>query len=190
VAAARPARRKEFLAGRTAARKLLGRLGIRDFPLRSGKAREPIWPEGIVGSLSHARGCCVAAVARRGELQSLGIDVEGRTDVKRAMWPHLFLEEELERLEGLPARDQPDYAALCFSAKECFYKCQFPITRAWLHFKDARVTWHAREGTFDVTLHAKEAAPLRKGMRFPGRFLFHEDRVYTGMAYRTGAFSQ
>jgi len=46
-------RRVEFVLGRACARRALARLGIHDFALRNDADRTPIWPEGVVGSLTH-----------------------------------------------------------------------------------------------------------------------------------------
>lgn len=52
VARAVPKRRDEYAAGRNCARAALARLGVHDFALLAGSAREPIWPEGVIGSMT------------------------------------------------------------------------------------------------------------------------------------------
>src|SRR6267143_5303514 len=69
-------RRREFTAGRVCARAALERLGIRGFPIVAAPDRSPVWPPGIVGSLSHCGDYCGAAVARRGSIAGVGLDVE------------------------------------------------------------------------------------------------------------------
>src|SRR5208282_5779110 len=53
-----PKRAQEFAAGRVCARRALAELGVVDFPLRVGEDREPLWPEGTVGSITHTTGFC------------------------------------------------------------------------------------------------------------------------------------
>ena len=44
-------RRREFAAGRACAREALAKLGLPPVPILRGEKREPLWPQGIVGSL-------------------------------------------------------------------------------------------------------------------------------------------
>src|SRR5438876_615194 len=64
VAGASPVRRREFTAGRVCARDALQQLGGPRCAILRDPSRAPIWPEGFVGSISHAAGYCVAAAAR------------------------------------------------------------------------------------------------------------------------------
>lgn len=181
IANAKPWRRQEFLAGRLIARCLLARLGIHNFSLLAGKAREPLWPQGIVGSLSHAFGICGVAIARGDQIRSLGLDIERWDAIKEAMWKYLFTDQEQVRLRELPEEQRARSATLCFSAKECFYKYQHPITRTWLDFKDVRVITDLGSGRFEVELLVPRCDPYAKGIRFFGRFCFDGDYVFTGM---------
>jgi hypothetical protein len=68
MASAVPRRRAEFAAGRACARAALRRLGINGWPLLVGSKREPLWPAGVVGSITHTDGLVAAAVSRRPHL--------------------------------------------------------------------------------------------------------------------------
>ena len=61
-------RKREFAAGRLCARRLLAEFGITDFPVRVADDRQPLWPESLVGSITHTTGIAgghvAAAVAR------------------------------------------------------------------------------------------------------------------------------
>src|SRR5690242_4153856 len=57
------ARRREFATGRHCARQALAALGVPATPLLSGGHREPLWPAGVVGSITHCTGYRAAAVA-------------------------------------------------------------------------------------------------------------------------------
>ena len=75
---AAPKRKIQFFAGRFCAREAIERLG----PLSNGGALPrdsdgcPVWPEGLVGSISHTDASATAAVARSAEARGLGVDVE------------------------------------------------------------------------------------------------------------------
>src|SRR3989440_8524351 len=63
-------------AARIVARQLLARLGYRQCPLPKAPSGAPIWPAGVVGSLTHDSRVAVAAVATSRDVGALGIDVE------------------------------------------------------------------------------------------------------------------
>src|SRR5262245_27478480 len=69
-------RQAEFACGRRCARRALAMLGIENFPLVPGPHRAPLWPSGVVGSITHCTDLCAAVVARAGRIQSLGLDAE------------------------------------------------------------------------------------------------------------------
>src|SRR6202047_4688051 len=76
VANAVEARRREFITARRCAREALAKLGYAPVPIRAGRKREPLWPAGLVGSITHTTGFRAAAVASRSVLASIGIDTE------------------------------------------------------------------------------------------------------------------
>ncbi|MFM9994461.1 MAG: 4'-phosphopantetheinyl transferase [Phycisphaerales bacterium] len=146
VASAVPTRRAEFAAGRALARRLLARLGIEHAVLPVGSDRAPIWPEGITGSISHAQGLCVAAVARRADVAALGIDTEPAEPLDEELWPTIAAPDELDRLRSLSPDERGLHARLLFSAKEAVYKCQFPHWRAPLEFTHVSIRFLPGEG--------------------------------------------
>ncbi|HEY8357022.1 MAG TPA: 4'-phosphopantetheinyl transferase superfamily protein [Ramlibacter sp.] len=74
VAKAVDKRRDEFTTGRWLARDALRALGVSDQPLGTGALREPLWPAGLQGSISHdGRLCAVVVQAATGP--AIGIDL-------------------------------------------------------------------------------------------------------------------
>lgn len=57
-------RQAEYYHGRLCARRALQSIGIHDFTVHTGKQREPVWPPGVIGSISH-NGEFAVAVAMR-----------------------------------------------------------------------------------------------------------------------------
>src|SRR6202022_3165764 len=55
------ARRREFITARRCAREALAKLGYAPVPIRAGRKREPLWPAGLVGSITHTTGFRAAA---------------------------------------------------------------------------------------------------------------------------------
>jgi 4'-phosphopantetheinyl transferase EntD len=123
VADAVPARLAEFVAGRTAARRVLALLGQPSQALPMAPDRAAIWPKGISGSIAHAAGLAIA-VARHGA--PLGVDIEDDTAIAPDLWPILCGAAEMQRLRG----DTGKEVKRLFCAKEAVFKAQTPHSRA------------------------------------------------------------
>jgi 4'-phosphopantetheinyl transferase EntD len=177
-------RAQEFAAGRACAHRLLAEFGIVDFPVKVAADRQPLWPEGLVGSITHTSGFCAAVVARKQSLSAVGIDSEIAGSVKAELWRGICTPSEIAWLRSLPQGEQTAAATLIFSAKEAFYKCQYPLVGERLNFNDATVepAWGAARGVF--TIHANRSIALARHASLPlqGRYLFHEQFVTTGLA--------
>jgi 4'-phosphopantetheinyl transferase EntD len=132
-------RAQEFAAGRHCAHLALERLGVPAAPLRVAPDRRPLWPPGIVGSITHTEGFCAAAAGRTGRLTALGIDTEHAAAVSFELRPSICTPAELAWIEGLPPEQRSSAATLIFCAKEAFYKCQYPGTLQWVSFQDLEV---------------------------------------------------
>lgn len=166
LSGAGPKRRGEFATVRRCARHALGRLGIPPAPLLRGAGGAPVWPGGVVGSMTHCAGYRAAAVARAGELDVLGIDAEPAEPLPRGVLGLVSAPEERDHLTEL-AREQPDvcWDRLLFCVKEAVYKAWFPLTKSWLGFHDATVELDPG-GRFAASIHSRTAGPDR----FAGRW--------------------
>jgi len=134
-----PKRLYDFSTGRYCAIKSLEQLGIKDPIIPIGKDREPIWPEGIVGSISHCDILTGAIVAKVSDYISLGLDIEEIDRVTTDIWGLVFTENEKKYLNNLSENEQVVKSTAIFSAKEAFYKFQHPITKTFLDFLDVEV---------------------------------------------------
>ena len=164
IASAAPSRQKEFVAGRQLARALSDQLGLPPAPLRRAVDRSPVWPSDRTGSLSPCDTLCAAAVGKRSAIQSVGVDVETIGRVEPKLWPSLFTEREADYLSALAPEAIAFEATLFFSAKESFYKCQYPLTQEWVGFQDVEVV-RTNEALLTVaptvgTAQAWHAAPI------------------------------
>lgn len=162
VARAVEKRRAEFTTVRTCARRALGRLGLPPAPLLSGDKREPLWPAGVVGSLTHCAGYGAAAVAWASDLATVGIDAEPHDKLPDGVLERVSLPVEQRELRALPAGVHWD--RLLFSAKESVYKAWFPLARCWLGFEDARLAFtpgpDPTRGTFTAELLVPGLPPV------------------------------
>lgn len=179
---AMPKRRREFTAGRLCSRRALTQFGIENFPLLVGNNKEPVWPAGIAGSISHTEGYCGVAVARKHRIETLGLDVELTWRLSRDCWRQICTRSELAWIDSLPSDKRQENVALLFSAKECLYKCQHPISRTWLDFHDVAVTIDPETCEFNATLLANVGSSFKRGTCFRGRYSFCHGYVLTGMS--------
>ncbi|HCL5268447.1 TPA: enterobactin synthase subunit EntD [Salmonella enterica] len=111
-------RKAEHLAGRIAAVHALRETGIRMVP-DIGDKRQPLWPDGIFGSISHCASTALAVISR----QRVGVDIE------KIMSQHTVAElassiidsdeRQILQASSLPF---PLALTLAFSAKESVYK--------------------------------------------------------------------
>jgi 4'-phosphopantetheinyl transferase EntD len=141
---------KEFATGRFCARIALSRLGLPPGPIPVGPNREPQWPVGIAGSITHCKNYCSAAVARIGGIVSIGIDAEIDEPIPLDVLSLISNPSEIAAINGLSAGTHWD--KLLFSAKESVFKALFPLTAQWLDFKDACIVFAPRDGSFLATL--------------------------------------
>jgi len=175
-------RRREFTAGRLSAREALAKLGIHGFPLVVGEARVPVWPPGVVGSISHCKGFCGVAVARQDAVAGLGLDVERADALEPELLVRICTPRERERLAARAGA--PDPGKLTFCAKESFYKCYFPLTREFLGFQDVEVDFDPGLRGFRARLVRADAPPVRGVRELEGRLAWSDAFVFAGVTLR------
>lgn len=133
-------RRSEFAAVRGCARQAMEKLGVAPRAIPRGDSGAPVWPPGLVGSMTHCEGYCAAALARATDLVSLGIDAEPHQELPEDVIVSVALPSETDRLSRLARRDPSvHWDRLLFSAKESVYKAWFPLTGRWLDFLEADI---------------------------------------------------
>jgi len=178
-------RAEEFAAGRLCARLLLGEFGIHHFPIEVGAHRQPLWPQMLIGSITHTTGFCAAVAAPKSCLRALGLDTEITGSVKTELWRGICTPAEIGWLRTLPGSEQLAAATLIFSAKEAFYKCQFTLTQERLGFHDASVellAWGQQRGAFRIGANRSVEFERYAALPLQGEYLFHEQFVTAGMA--------
>jgi 4'-phosphopantetheinyl transferase EntD len=182
MAAATRKRRQEFAAGRTCAHAALARLRIPASPLLTGPDREPLWPAGIVGSITHCDLYAAAAVSWSHDFLALGIDAEPNQPLPDGVLETVALPEEIAWIRSA-GPDGPAWDRLLFSAKESAFKAWYPIARNWVDFKDATFHAHNDGHTFDVTLVERHHTISDLGLStLRGQYIFLNERITTAIA--------
>jgi 4'-phosphopantetheinyl transferase EntD len=135
-------RRAEFTLGRAAAAQALQKLGFNPAPpVLRGSGREPVWPKGVIGSITHSEGWAIAVVARKDSARSVGIDLqllgkERRSDISR----YVCTTREAEWLAAQNETVRARLSTALFSAKESVYKAFYPLVQKYLAFKEVELT--------------------------------------------------
>lgn len=165
-------RRHEFALGRTCARRALATLDIDAAAIPVGARRAPVWPAGVVGSITHTRTFCAAAVARDEDHRAIGIDAEELQELPPAVADLVLTPEERDDLG-------PDAELIVFSAKEATYKLWWPLAGSWLGFEDVRVRLDCSAGTFLAEIRPRTAGFLTTVI--DGRFAVTAGMVLTAV---------
>jgi 4'-phosphopantetheinyl transferase EntD len=176
-----PKRRAEFGTARLCARKGLAAMGVPPAAILPGAGGSPTWPPGIVGSIAHTSGYCAVALGRDPPLRSVGLDVETLQEIEPAVRDLILTPTELAWLGEQPPGLQADLVVVFFSAKEAYYKCQYPITRHYLDFADVEVDLVPGAGRFVARAHKPGSPPTVE--RLEGRFAFERGRVLAGVEW-------
>lgn len=167
-----PKRKAEYLAGRICAKNSLLELGLKNQVLPSSN-REPIWPEKIIGSISHSKNIAISIVTDKTFCSGVGVDVEDlvKDNEYLGMLPLIFSEFELIEYQN---QINADFFTLIFSAKESFYKAVYSSVKVFIEFHALRlVTIEASLLTFEIQKNLN--AKYQIGTRIFVRFMFLND---------------
>jgi 4'-phosphopantetheinyl transferase EntD len=182
VALAVEKRKNEYLAGRHCARLGLARMGVHDFLLRAGPDRAPLWPPGIVGSITHTGaqedGFCGVVLARTQELLSVGVDAELAAPLPGELWTMVLTPRERALAQVQPAPERGLLATLYFSAKESVYKALYPLERRFIDFQEVELEMSPSQNRFQARLRLSAV----EERVVPGRFLHAPGLILTGVA--------
>ncbi|MBQ4859997.1 4'-phosphopantetheinyl transferase superfamily protein [Pseudoalteromonas sp. MMG007] len=137
-------RKAEYLAGRYCAKQALKQhfgenQAICDIP--SGKHREPIWPTGVLGSITHTNTYALCAIGDIESLNGIGIDMEEilETNNAKELAQQIHDQQELKllTLNNIPINFS---TTLIFSAKESIFKALYNNVSGYFGFEVARLS--------------------------------------------------
>jgi len=174
--AMRPGRLREFVHGRGCARRALARLGIPACPIPVGDGRAPVWPEQIVGSISHCGEYAAAVAAYRIDTQGLGVDLETTDRLDRPLLKIICRPEELLWLN----ESESDYTLdkLFFSAKESLFKCVWPTVQRFIDFQEIEIGLNLADNTYTAVSHNAEL-PDDLIRRVCGKYTLNDELIIT-----------
>jgi 4'-phosphopantetheinyl transferase EntD len=178
-------RRLEFTAGRHYARAALQALGGEFSPIAVSFDRCPIWPGGIVGSITHTDHYAAAALAKSNDFQAIGIDLENSVPLTSQMINLITTETERQTWTKQAWRPElrNEFALLTFSAKESVFKAYYPLCRKMLRFNDIQIHYSSHDRFTISTTRILEDDPLLQTIE--GRFVATEHFVATSALLST-----
>jgi 4'-phosphopantetheinyl transferase EntD len=142
-------RQAEYFYGRLAARLALEHAGLPLLGVGTGTQRQPLWPAGVVGSITHNARHALAAALPLGPCRGIGIDIETlATPEQESSIASIALDGAERRILAAQAATLSPAAALTlvFSAKESFYKAVHARVGRFFGFEALRLTQVDYEG--------------------------------------------
>lgn len=154
-------REQELIVGRYCAGIALRKFDIIGCEVGQNFDGSPVWPSGMIGSITHSKGWVLAVVARSEDFQSIGIDLEKMNRLKVTSIQRIVHDLEVESVG-----DDSRRATILFALKEAFYKTQSPIFKGQLNFRDlalsvdfennsASLIWVSSKVAIDKSLYKK-----------------------------------
>lgn len=134
-------RRAEFFSGRHCARLALRQINCADAPILRGEKGNPLWPKGVLGSITHDSGQVVAAVMAADYHRGFGIDLI--LDLERVESSLGYLIARPEELSLLGHFADVPALALAFSLKESVVKAISPCIDRYLDLMDIELSLQA-----------------------------------------------
>ena len=143
-----------YATGRYLARRALAETGVAASSIPTHASRRPVWPEGVVGSITHSRRYAIAVVGVRTGLAGIGVDLEVDGRVTEDIAETVMSPDERNWCEGLVLRGAgppPTAYTANFSAKEAVFKAVNPIVGLMVGFREVEIRWLAEERAFTAT---------------------------------------
>ena len=179
---AHPRRQRDFLLGRHCAAVALSRAGhVGPTWLPVGPDKLPVWPEGWMGSISHAGTGAVAVVTADTSIGSLGVDMEQwiGEGVLRDVRPLVADALELGLLAAMG--DRRGFTVL-FSAKEALYKALYPHVREFFDFSAARLI-SASDNELQLRLAVRWGDGFPAGTVIPVSYALRDECAFTVLCH-------
>ncbi|MGK5049773.1 4'-phosphopantetheinyl transferase family protein [Janthinobacterium sp. GB4P2] len=156
-------RKSEFFYGRLCAKSALHQYGFLSAQVGIGRSREPVWPSGLVGAITHTKELAAAIALPASVCNGVGLDVEilSRTSALVGMQDIVASTRELSYLRSQNDLHGLDLLLLLvFSAKESFFKAVFGAVQDYFDFdaiEVVQVNWEDKTITFVVRQHLCKA---------------------------------
>lgn len=188
IVGAVPRRQREFVSARSAARRAMGELRLPLASIGRSKNGAPIWPDGVVGSLSHGAGDSIAVVASRSKVMTLGVDIEAATPLSEDIVDNIVMPEDWAGCLDLRSHHSTIWQMVIFSAKEAFYKAYHQLTIELVDFDAVSLRFNSDDsrlaGDFRVVARGDLLNCPDILQKLSGRWLVYDGKIFTAMIAR------
>ena len=147
-----------------------------------GESGSPVWPEKMVGSISHTNNYASAVVAKNSDFRSLGFDVESWIDQKRItnIIEYVVTPLELKWMSHSLGKLENQVFTEIFSAKESIMKCFSPLVGRLITFLDMEIIPdNSSSNRFRFRLLKNINHEFEKGYEGMGWKHMDDKRIYT-----------
>jgi 4'-phosphopantetheinyl transferase EntD len=144
-------RLRRRVAGREVPKAALERLGLTNPPwIGRGERGEPLWPVGVIGSMTHCYPWSIAILIKDVWNFQIGIDLESIPRVEVVDIRQVICRDV--EIDWLRTRSAPAGPAIIFSAKEAVYKALYPLFQRYIDFKEIELSWIPERSCFNVRI--------------------------------------
>ena len=139
-------RKIEFLTGRILLKDAIKTIlndEIVDTEVGIGSSGMPLWPGGIIGSVTHTKRHVCVMVGLSQEYLAMGIDLEPliSSEKSQELGPLVLGASEIDLYrQDLSAMPFNQFFTRCYSFKEAIYKLLFPQIKTFIDFKEIVIT--------------------------------------------------
>jgi len=169
-------RLNEFCTGRYCAHQSLKYLQ-KNGPVKKLPTGAPLWPQHIIGSISHSQKLTGAITTTTKNYKSIGLDIETIGRIDPELWELLFTPNEITFLKQQPNNKHHFLSTLFFSLKEAFYKMQFPITQTFIDFQDCEII--KIDEKYRLKFLKEEYLKLNNLFKYEMNFTIYNDQIIT-----------
>lgn len=155
-------RQKEYATGRWCAKKAMQKLGVGADMILVGPNNEPVWQNGVTGSISHANQAFCAAVAGVKDVQSIGIDIESRNRKISQEALDLILNDDEKSWLMKTGKNRRFFELMIFSAKESVYKMIYPVINEKFFFDAMSISYNGNNWSKRTVEFSKYVANISK----------------------------
>lgn len=174
----------EFASGRAAVHLALNQIGFSNaFPLLRGQKGDPLWPEGIVGSITHCYPWNIAVAAKCSNPSAIGVDLETTERVQGADISELVCTSN--ELDWVHSGNSQKRLTMIFSAKEAVYKAFYPLCRRYIDFKDVELAWVPEQSCFRGKFLASFGSDLPRGHVCAVHCHWYAELVFSCLIHRS-----
>jgi 4'-phosphopantetheinyl transferase EntD len=134
-----------------------------------------LWPDGVIGSISHSDDFCAVAVASTQSISDLGIDVETLEALNPEVEDVVLTEAELHATESMEGWVRK----LIFSIKESNYKCCYHMVKAFIDFKQCEVVLDMDRQAYQSRIICNNHLGKELRISVQGRWMLESGHIFT-----------